>query len=167
MLPFVTLVSQSVTSYFFWRWNSFGNEKKTNIIFQKGKYPKLMLTPELLQLKAKFWVTQTFRWWSHGVITATCPPSVWQSLLRVWPSHLLFQQSYNHLFFFLKNLWWPCGFCPDWCIFLRISKMPQMGNPVRILLGYICARADTGRGQRLHTDDMATQAEILFNATIG
>lgn len=42
-----------------------------------------------------------------------------------------------------------------------------MGNPVRILLGYICARADTGRGQRLHTDDMATQAEILFNATIG
>lgn len=61
MLPFVTLVSQSVISYFFWRWNSYGNEKKTNIIFQKGKYPKLMLTPELFQLKAKFWVTQTFR----------------------------------------------------------------------------------------------------------
>ena len=61
MLPSVTLVFQSVISHFFWRWNSYGNEKKTNIIFQKGKYPKLMLTPELLQLKAKFWVTQTFR----------------------------------------------------------------------------------------------------------
>ena len=24
---------------FFWRWNSYGNEKKTNTIFQKGKYP--------------------------------------------------------------------------------------------------------------------------------
>lgn len=49
-------------------------------------------------------------------------------------------------------------------IFLRISKMPQMGNSVRILLGHICVRADTGRLQHLHTDYMATQAEMLFNA---
>ena len=32
-----------------------------------------MLTPELLQLKAKSWVTQTFRGWSRGVIIASCP----------------------------------------------------------------------------------------------
>lgn len=58
-------------------------------------------------------------------------------------------------------------FLPRLMYFLRISKMPQMGNPVRILLGHICARADTGRVQHLHTYYMATQAEILFNVTIG
>lgn len=43
--------------------------------------------------------------------------------------------------------------------------MPQTGNPVRLLLGRICATADTGTVQHLHTDDTATEAEILLNVT--
>lgn len=166
MLPFVTLVSQSVLSYWLFLKMEFLRQWKENQRnFSKRKIPQTHADSWVTSAQSKVLGDSDFQGMEPWSNNCQLPPSAWKSLLKVWPSHLLFQQSYNRLFFFL-NLWQRCGFCPDWCIFLRISKMPQMGNPIRLLLGRICARADTGTAQHLHTDRTATEAEMLFNVTI-